>query len=160
MKRTATKRFSYLDIVILALIACFIISMASRYLKAEKNALASIETTAEISFELHSVTAEQAQALQLERKIYFSDGAELGNVMRESLRLESAEQFATELDGSIIKTRSATLFDLYGVISVTGEHNDGGFFVNGDVYIAPNMTVSVKNALADLNIFIVNVDIF
>ena len=160
MKSTASKRFSYLDLVILALLACFVISLVSRYVKAERNAFDSVETGAEISFELHSVSAEQLQALQLERKIYFSDGAELGNVLQESLRLESAEQFVTELDGSISKVRSETLYDLYGVISVTGEHNEGGFFVNGAVYIAPNMTLSVKNALADLNIFIVNVDIF
>ena len=160
MKRIANKRLSYLDYVIIALLACFVISAVSRYVKAERNALDSVETSAEISFEVHGISPELAKALQLERKLYFSDGAELGNVMAESLRLERAEVFVTDLDGRITKTRSASLYDLYGVISVTGEQNAGGFFVNGAVYIAPNMTVSVRNALADLNVFIVNVDIF
>lgn len=160
MKRMAKKRLSYLDYVIIALIACFILSVFSRYVKAEMNALESIETSAEVSFEVHGVSAELLNVLRLERKLFFSDGAELGNVMTESLRLESAELFVTGLDGAITKTHSASLYDIFGVISVTGEQNEGGFFVNGDVYIAPNMTVSVKNALAELNIFIVNVDIF
>lgn len=160
MKRMAKKRLSYLDYVIIALLACFVLSVFSRYVKAEMNSLESIETSAEISFEVHGVPPELLNVLQLERKLFFADGAELGNVMTESLRFDAAELFVTGLDGVITKTRSSSLYDVFGTLSVTGEQNEGGFFVNGDVYIAPNMTVSVKNALAEMNIFIVNVDIF
>ena len=160
MKHLKLKRLSYLDYVIIALLACFVISLVSRYVKSEKNFSDSVETSAEISFELHGISAELAKAVQLEKKLYFSDGGELGNVMTDGLRIESAELFVTELDGRITKTRSASLYDLFGVISATGEQNEGGFFVNGAVYIAPNMSLNVKNALADLEIFIVNVDIF
>ncbi|MBE6695259.1 MAG: DUF4330 family protein [Ruminococcaceae bacterium] len=160
MKRMKLKRLSYLDYVIIALLACFVLSLFSRYVKAEKNFSDSVETNAEIYFEVHGASAELVKALQQERTLFFSDGADFGNIMTESLRSNSAELFVTELDGRITKTRSASLYDLFGVISVTGEQNEGGFFVNGAVYIAPNMTVKVKNALADLEIFIVNVDIF
>ena len=158
--RVFKKRLSYFDYVIIALLACFLLSVVSRYIKAERSSLDAVETSAVVYFELHGVSAELAKTLQLEKKVYFSDGAEFGNVMTDSLRLDAAETFVTALDGSITKTKSATLYDLFGTLSVTGEQTEGGFFVNGAVYIAPNMSLSVKNALADLNIFIANVDIF
>lgn len=154
--KSVLKKASYLDLVIIALVLCFLLSLLSRYAMQKKRSEEAALSHARISFEIHGVPLELAEAISKEGKLLFTSGGELGELVSDSVSILPATVLFTDLDGNLIKTESQTKFDLFGTLYSVGFWGDGGFFANGESYIAPNMTLSVKNSIAEAEIFIVD----
>ncbi len=158
--KTILKKLTYLDLVIIALILCFFLSLLSRYAIQKKRTEEATLDRAQISFELNGISQELADAFISESKLLFASGNELGELDLDSITILPAKVRFSDLDGNLITTESLTLFDLRGRILANGFLGEGGFFANGESYIAPNMTLSVKNSIAEAEIFIVDLRFF
>ena len=150
-------KLTYLDYVIIALCASFIVSLISRYAQSKSDELSASETVAEVFFELRMAQSELADIFSVDSRIFLDSGDFLGEVRAEDTALVPAEKFVSDLNGVISRTESKLLYDISCVMLVSGSKNEGGFFAEGRTYIAPNMTLRVKNSLADLEIFITEV---
>ncbi len=153
------KRLSYLDYVIIALLLCFCISLLSRYARAEKRREQSELLEATVSFEIQKSSRDILSALSTDSKLLFTTGERLGSILPATLEASPAVNYTFDLDGAPIKAYSVSLYDIRGALSVSGFVGEGGFLANGNAYIAPNMTLKVKNSLAELDILILNVEI-
>ena len=159
MKANFFKRLSYLDYVIIALLLCFCISLLSRYARTEKRREQSELLEATVSFEIQKSSQNILRALSSDGKLSFTTGERLGDILPSTLEITPAVNYTFDLDGKPIKAYSVSLYDIHGSLSVLGFKGEGGFLANGNVYIAPNMTLKVKNSLAELDILILNVEI-
>ena len=158
--RSVFKRPSYLDLVIIALVLCFFLSLLSRYAMQKKRDGDASRFQAEISFEAHGISKELSEALLKDYNLLFTNGRAFGELSYESAEIRRATVFHPDLEGNLISAESNTLYDLFGVIYASGFVGEGGFLLNGESYIAPNMSISVKNSIAEAEIFIVDLKIF
>lgn len=158
--KSVFKRLSYLDLVIIALVLCFFLSLLSRYAMQKKRTDDASRFQAEISFEAHGISKELSDALLKDCNLLFTDGRPFGELSFESADIKRATVFHPDLDGNLIRAESNTLYDLFGVIRANGFVGEGGFLLYGEKYLAPNMSLTVKNSIAEVEIFIVDLKIF
>ncbi len=158
-KRTK-KRLSYLDYVIILSILFFVVGLFARYSASERHSESSHAVSADIVFELRGVSLEGAYALLSDPVLYTSEGIELGEVMADTVSVRPSDVRVVAPDGTVKSVKSRTLYDVEAVAISHGARTQGGFFLSGVSYIAPNMTMTVKSSCQSFEIYVTNIEIF
>ena len=159
-RKRAKKRLTYLDYVIIFSVLFFVIGLFARYNSHEKHIASSHSVSADIVFELRGVSLEGAYALLSDPMLYTLDGVELGEVMTDTLSVREADVRVVAPDGTVKLVKSRTLYDVEAVAIGHGARTQGGFFLSGVSYIAPNMTLTVKSSCQSFEIYVTNIEIF
>ena len=154
------KRLSYLDYVIIASLVFFAIGLFSRYTHSKASLKDSSVHEADVVFEMHSVGSDIIYSLYSDTTLYNERGERFGVLLTDTVSVNGAKIRQTTPNGSIIELPSRLLYDIEAVASVKGKKTDGGFFLNGNVYIAPNMVLTVKSSCGVFQIYITNIDVF
>ncbi len=159
-RKQRKKKLTFLDYVIIASLVFFAIGLFSRYTLREKFFETSLETKALVSFEIHAQSEDALLFFGEDTQFSTSHGEEFGILKKESLKSAPAKIRKVGKNGEIFELPSKTLFDIYGEIVCVGAKTEGGFFLSGVTYLAPNMHFSVKNGRGNFEIYITNIEIF
>ena len=153
-------RLTHLDYVIIFSVLFFVVGLYSRYTMEHRHSQNASAVTADIVFEIHSVTLESASALISDTSLYTARGTHFGEVMIDTVSVRPSVLHVSAPDGSIQAVESKSLYDVEAVAVAHGAHTEGGFFLSGDTYIAPNMKMTVKSSNESFEIYVTNIEIF
>ena len=159
MKR-GLPRLNYLDYIIIASLLFFAIGLYSRFtLRAEHEKNAS-SVTADVVFEIRAVSEETVMALLSDTTLYDERGELFGTVMVDSVSATPAVMHKVGADGTLKEVTSKSLYDVEAVAVCEGAQTEGGFFLRGTTYIAPNMILPLKSGCGSFNIYLTDIEIF
>lgn len=159
-RKKLLKRISYLDFVIIFALLFFAVGLYSRYNSSRLHRENASSVSADVVFEMHGVALEDAAALLSDTTLYTSHGEKFGELMIDSVSVRPSVLHITMPDGSISSLESKTLYDVEAVVLCRGAYTEGGFFLSGVTYIAPNMTMMVKSSVENFEIYLTNIEIF
>ena len=151
---------SFLDYFIIASLLFFAIGLFSRYTLRERHLANSGELDARVSFEIHAASEETSLSLTSDCELFTTHGEGFGTLLLSSVRVVPAKIRKTRQNGELFELESKTLYDIYGEVLCRGAKTEGGFFLSGVTYLAPNMHFSVKSAKGNFEIYITNIEIF
>ncbi len=154
------KRLSYLDYIIIASLLFFAVGLFSRYTLSQRHIASASDVEADIVFELHAVSEDTVRSLLSDTVLYNARGEYFGEIMLDSISATPAKIRRVGQNGRISAVESKTLYDVEAVAVTIGSKTEGGFFLGGVSYLAPNMTVSVRSDCGSFEIYITSIEVY
>ncbi len=163
-------RIKALDIVIILLIVASVVAVYFRSNILDTLTGAKNLKEYNVSFEIKDIryTTEKFINDDLNKKVYYEDGTELGTLIEASdisiyaISSSYAQKNFTTKDGKNVVSLPCpkdTRIDANGRLRCKGTISEDGYFlVGGTKYLAPGDTVPIKTAHVTLNITITNIE--
>jgi len=152
---TKRARFSVIDFVIILMILACLVGVAMRYDLAEKLFSKTTLIDARITFVAEAVTPEERAAFS-ENTVFYTDRDTFG--ILTTIESHPALIYYENNIGSLVHYEHDTLLDLNGSFRAKVLDTDNGYLLNGNTFLAPGSTFTVKAGGASVLITIISVD--
>lgn len=151
-------RFNVIDVLILLIAAGLIISTVMRYQSRTDLPKAEAQTAVEVKFLIENMSETLVSGVVFGESVYLVDSGRLFGTLK-SADFQKAQIRCTKDDGTPVIIESDRSYDVRGVLTAEGIFSERGFFLGGEQYLAPGLSLSIRTPSMTADILITDISV-
>ncbi|MBE6713839.1 MAG: DUF4330 family protein [Ruminococcaceae bacterium] len=157
-EKIKTARFAALDVLIAVLLLLCVVGVAIRTAIGESGLFrGDNKGTYLVSYTVKAVSSDYNEYFKDGESFFLEDGEKMGTITGQTVSVPTRVYSENSKGELVSNLETDGTVDIKGTVKVKGTMTKSGFLLNSGTYIAPNMTLSVRNSAVSVELIITDI---